>query len=262
MPSQHQTDDHILTQYLLGELAEEETERLDEMSIVDDEVAWRLRSVENDLVDAYVRGKLSGETLERFKSSYLSTPQRRKRVILANALLSIERQSTPAAPPLRWWAIAAAALLIVASLAFVFTSRRRSIPPHSNVAQTVVTKPAIRNVAPIAPAASFVLLPPTRAVSAIQSLDIPTNAQRVDLEMRLESNDYPSYQASLRDLVANEIIWKSAPLTASAGSHPGVSIQLPRSILRQQNYSVELAGLPPGQSAELIGSYAFRVAVN
>jgi hypothetical protein len=262
MPSQHQTDDHILTQYLLGQLPEEETERMDEMSIADDEVAWRLRAVENDLVDAYVRGKLSGETLERFKSSYLSTPQRRKRVILANALFSIERQNAPAARPLRWWAIAAAALLIVVSLAFVFTPRRRTIPPHNEVAAQTATKPAIRDLAPIAPAASFVLLPPTRAVSAIPSIEIPRRAQRVEVQMRLESNDFPSYQASLRDLVTSEIIWKSTPLTAAAGSHPTVSIQLPASILKQQNYSVELAGLPPGRSAELMGSYAFRVVFN
>ena len=51
-------DDRALTRYLLGQLAGEEADRLDELAIVDDEVAWRVREIENDLVDAYVRRML------------------------------------------------------------------------------------------------------------------------------------------------------------------------------------------------------------
>ncbi len=40
--------DLLLTGYLLGTLSEEETERLDEFSISDDEFAMRLSTVEND----------------------------------------------------------------------------------------------------------------------------------------------------------------------------------------------------------------------
>lgn len=79
--------DQLLTQYLLGSLPEEETERLDELSIADDELAVRLSEVENDLVDAYVRGELSGQALEQFKSSYLLSPKRREKVRFAQALL-------------------------------------------------------------------------------------------------------------------------------------------------------------------------------
>ena len=56
----------------------EDAERLDEASIVDDEIAARLRMVEHDLVDAYVRGRLTGDTLARFESHYLASPRRRE----------------------------------------------------------------------------------------------------------------------------------------------------------------------------------------
>ncbi len=52
-------NDQVLIRYLLGSLSEEEAERLDELGIADDAFAWRLRAVENDLVDGYVRGELS-----------------------------------------------------------------------------------------------------------------------------------------------------------------------------------------------------------
>jgi len=54
-------DDEQLTRYLLGLLPREQAERIDEAGIVDDAVAARLRTVEHDLVDAYVRGALSRE---------------------------------------------------------------------------------------------------------------------------------------------------------------------------------------------------------
>jgi hypothetical protein len=92
-------DDQLLTRYLLGALPAEQTERLDELSIVDDELAARLGAVEYDLVDAYVRGETTGEDLARFESFYLSSEKRREKVQFARALLERER-GTAAAPAL------------------------------------------------------------------------------------------------------------------------------------------------------------------
>src|SRR5215472_17957680 len=90
-------DDQLLILYLLGELPAEETERLDELSIADEEVAARLSGVENDLVDAYVRAETKGENRARFESFYLSSAKRREKVQFARALL--ERESGTAAAP-------------------------------------------------------------------------------------------------------------------------------------------------------------------
>ena len=49
--------------YLLGQLPESETERLDELTITDDQCAERVRAVEHDLVDAFARGELAGVVL-------------------------------------------------------------------------------------------------------------------------------------------------------------------------------------------------------
>src|SRR5262249_45624124 len=89
-------DDQTLTRYLLGALPPEEAERLDELSIADDEMAARLADVENDLVDAYVRGEVTGEKLQRFESAYLRSPRRREKVQLAQALLARERRAATA----------------------------------------------------------------------------------------------------------------------------------------------------------------------
>lgn len=90
-------DDQLLTRYLLGALPAAETERLDELSITDEEMAARLSAVEYDLVDAYVRGEARGEDLARFESFYLSSAKRREKVQLARAFWERESGTATAA---------------------------------------------------------------------------------------------------------------------------------------------------------------------
>ena len=85
----HEYDEQLITRYLLGAVSGEEAERLDELSISDDEFAWGLNAIENDLVDGYARGELSGDTLERFKKFYLSSPKRLEKVEFAKTLLRL-----------------------------------------------------------------------------------------------------------------------------------------------------------------------------
>jgi hypothetical protein len=94
---QQRFDDEILIRYLLGSLPEEESGQLDELSIADDAFAWRLSVVENDLVDSYVRGELSGDNLQQFKRSYLSTPKRLQKLEFAEALSSFNAKTATAA---------------------------------------------------------------------------------------------------------------------------------------------------------------------
>jgi|KBSSwiStaDraftv2_1062776.scaffolds.fasta_scaffold800476_2 hypothetical protein len=75
--------------YLLGSLQEEDTELLEELFFVNADVASLLCIVEDDLVDAYVRGGLTGEVLAGFESFYLASPRRCARVSFAAQFLRI-----------------------------------------------------------------------------------------------------------------------------------------------------------------------------
>jgi len=92
--------DQQLVHYLLGLLPENETDLLDEDSIVDDEVAARLCGVEHDLVDAYVMGTLDQITRQHFEASYLKSPRRRTQVKFARRFLTaVDRASSAASAP-------------------------------------------------------------------------------------------------------------------------------------------------------------------
>jgi hypothetical protein len=93
---QQRFDDEMLIRYLLGSLPEEEAGQLDELSIADDAFAWRLSVAENDLVDSYVHGELSGDNLRQFKKFYLSTPKRLQKLEFAETLSSFNAKTASA----------------------------------------------------------------------------------------------------------------------------------------------------------------------
>jgi hypothetical protein len=137
MPVPQSTDDdRHLTRYLLGQLAEDDADRLDELAVVDDDMAWRVRVVENDLVDAYVRGVLDAKSRQQFEAHYLASPKRRAKVRFAERFAravdaskgpAAERQPeetrgwlerlVPRSAPIGGWGFAygAAALLLIVS---------------------------------------------------------------------------------------------------------------------------------------------------
>ena len=80
-------DFEVITDYLLKALPAEELERLDELSVTDDEFVDELRMVENELIDSYVCGNLTGKRLEQFKAAYLYGAEGRqaaRRFVLSN----------------------------------------------------------------------------------------------------------------------------------------------------------------------------------
>ncbi len=82
-----QTDrnERVIRRYLLGELPEEDQTQLEEQYFADDNLYLELQTIERDLIDSYVRGKLSSADHKRFESHFLLSPQRRQRVEFARA---------------------------------------------------------------------------------------------------------------------------------------------------------------------------------
>src|ERR1700738_821683 len=136
-------EDQYLIRYLVGDLPAEEAERLDQLSIANDDFAWSLREIENDLVDAYVRSQLSCEALKQFKSFYMASPKRRQKVQFAEGLRQLqvtkatageaaEKSSKSRAPfwgtfPLRMphFGISLAALVMLLSAGYLLVQNAR-----------------------------------------------------------------------------------------------------------------------------------------
>jgi hypothetical protein len=88
-----------MKQFLYGELSEEESHAIEERLFVDGEFFYELKGLENDLVDKYVQGKLSGEDFKRFEKSLTKSEARIAQVKNARALQRYIAEQKNAASP-------------------------------------------------------------------------------------------------------------------------------------------------------------------
>lgn len=298
VPNESGYRDQELAQYILGQLPADDTERLDEASIVDDDVATRLRLVEQDLVDTYVRGGLTGDALKAFETHYLASARRRnltefaRRFVPAVNRVAESARSGPTETR-RWrvpvWllGVAAALLLVVSSGLLIQTvrlsrdltvareeqsrvgQRSRELERQLADARTANTSAArdlanareATNIAPSVPAIALLLLPQTRSIGDLPTLTLPAGADRVGFQLRLESNDFPRYQVGLRDPAVNQVIWRSGWIGAEASDNQAsLRVDVPARLLRLQHYSLEVSGRTTAGAGEVVTSYAFEVA--
>jgi hypothetical protein len=276
-------DEQLMTDFLLGNLPEEEIERLDEMSLADDDFANRLQAVDNDLVDAYVRGELSGTSLSRFKSNYLRSAKRRETVEFAETLQKQLNKPSHVKRPLEFqatqrakfiWLAVAAAVVIVSFLGYLAfenirlqdqvrelqaekeSSREREQQLQKQIAE-LKQPPGISKSEDVKLMA-FVLLPQTRGINKIPVISLPSDTDYLALTLKMEINDFPDYMAKLKDPATNELIWRSGNLKADKDNL--VEISVPATAFKSQNYFLELTGISKSGAAEVVSSYPFRIA--
>ncbi|MEO7134258.1 MAG: hypothetical protein ABI024_08555 [Vicinamibacterales bacterium] len=275
--------------YLLGQLPEPETERLDELSVTDDECAERIRAVEHDLVDAFARGELHGMVLEQFRSTYLTTPQRREATRFAHALQSLGehsgrgssaqadgRPTMPVRETRRWrelLPLAAAVLLATASAWLMLdnrtlrervTSAERARDRQLRVAEaprTTDTAPPSAGPGPSVPAmAMLVLTPQLRSGSQLPTVALAGGTGDLAVQLDLEPVDFPAYEAALLTPTGGQILWRSDRLIArTAGDRKRIALGLPAAILRPQAYLIRVSGVPARGASEIVGEYRFAV---
>jgi len=290
--------DDRLTRYLLGQLTEADTEQLDELSVVDDEFAARLRVAETDLIDAYVRRTLTGELLERFESRYLASPKRRARVAFAKRFVSAvdaaaEAQTT-AAPSHRFdmqrarnrmvpWVFAAAAALTLATGTLFVRNQRLSRDVQSAVAQMVAAnrradslkdqltqqrsaaetaRQALTGARTTATANEFalVLLPETRGTGPVPIVAVRRDAAVLTLDLRIDTAASASYDVALKDPASDRIVWRGRVVSAPGTRPPRlVSVRIPAHLLKAQHYALELFDAPHGGPGAFLAGYAFEV---
>ena len=82
-------NDQTIIQYLLNDLPEEDGMRLEEVYLGDESLYERLRALEEELIEDYVKGYLSGRERELFERHYLASEQRRARIETARQLVQV-----------------------------------------------------------------------------------------------------------------------------------------------------------------------------
>jgi len=245
------SDDNLLRAYLLGRLATESQERVDQRLFSDDRIFWEhLCLVEEELIDQYVRGELDGEDAARFERDFLVTDERRAKLDLARALKAYaeRRQESrrrawdwlrgPVASPA--WALAVAATVLLALPAVVWRVAA-SRGPHGEVSAWV-SPGLVRDVG-----------------GELTRVTLPPGCQLVRLQLDPGLAERPAYRATLHN-VAGEELWSRDKLRAApVEGKAAVTLTLPCELLAADDYYVRLQGVSPGADPEPLDRYDFRV---
>jgi hypothetical protein len=290
------TNDQLI-RYLLGALPAGEMDRLDELSVVDDELADRLRVLEDELVDAYASGALTGERLASFESFYLGSPLRRRKAEFARSLKAtvnkisqrratvhqlntttrvMNRSGVP-------WSRAVAAVLVLTTgvllshtvrlrrelrvaeeQAAATTQRFQAVTTEleSQRQATAIAAQALADAQAARPAATvaLVLRPETRGIGPTSIISIAAGSATAPIDLQIGSADRALYEVALTDPATNQVVWRSPTLTAQRERHPPVvSVVIPAAVLKSQHYALDVFELKQGSPPEFVGSYAFEV---
>ncbi len=108
--------------------------------------------------------------------------------------------------------------------------------------------------------ASFLLLPSLRGGSKIQSLSLSEKITDAAIQLKLETDDYPSYRVNLIDPSSGKTLWRSETIKAkSKGANKQLNVGFPAKLLKSQIYTLQISGISADGKSEIISDYPFRV---
>lgn len=286
-----------LTGYLLGNLSEEERERVEREYLAGEDVWRELCATEDELIEAYVRGRLSGEEKIKFENRFLATPAKRSRVAVAQMLLDpalrrefvgepdeksplpIVRRSRFIGVPAIAFSLAAM-LALAAGLVWVALQNRQM---HSQLAQAramqqqqqrelealrqqIASRPPEGSVAVDAgaqPTISLLLEPDLGRRGGGDSgniLPIPSVPSDVVLALDLRRDDVAGYEVAVQTPEGREI-QRVAGLRSqpSQGGGRVVALKLPSRLLPRGVYLATLFRADAQGRRTTVDSYSFSV---
>jgi len=271
MSTEGERDDNLLRRYLLGDrMAEAEQERIERSYFESDQNFDRLLEVEDDLIDNYIRGRLSPRESAQFERHFLAAQRRRDRYEAMRAIAASFFRGGPRShhsllkgfidffamqsPTARTAMAASGAVAIVAfGLLGVGYVRlwRDSVNARALLARS--------RQAPAPAVLAFTLRPGLLRSGAGVGNQIRVAPDVEWLVLRLETpalREYSWFAASLSTAPGEEVLRQNRLLPAG----DVIDLRIPAGVLTAgQDYAISLAGFEPDGRHVDLQSYTFHV---
>ena len=111
---------------------------------------------------------------------------------------------------------------------------------------------------PFVPASIFLFPTSSRGPGNRDVLTVPSDATTIQLKLVLESDDYASYEATVKTPDDREILKRRVKPTRS-GQARIIALQFPARLLNSGEYAVTVRGLTPSGTYEPVADYPVRV---
>jgi anti-sigma factor RsiW len=215
--------------YLLHEMPEDEREAFGERWFTDPELSEDLRMTEADLLDAYVRGKVSAERRKKIERWLLGSPTQGQKLDFARALAKVVPDTAPRRIPWALLGAVAAGLALLASLAMLMVHNRQL---ESELARVEAQGRALVQARPTGAVYAIFLPADTLRSGAGISVSLPQGADVVHLQLGLETGQQRDFDSAVVS-VSGRAVWRQQPVSAA-------SLWIPAKLLGPGNYTVRL----------------------
>ena len=267
-------DKDDMKKYLLGTLDGDRKSQLEERILSEPNVYEELLVTEEELIDQYVAGSLTGIEHLQFETNFLVTSERQKHLRFARllkryvnshaVLVALEEPSfvahqyeVPAAAkssssfsgarltrrPMLGLSVALAAFAVIL---FLTWHVRKGAEHIDNTSASVAA------VVPLTPGS-------TRSSGAtVTRVQVPPKGSEVKLELQIAHPGYPHYKSEL--LRENKSLKTISGLKVEAkGEQHVVPLTIPAELLSPGDYQVRLSGVLDSGADEFIDNFSFRV---
>jgi len=253
--------DALLRQFLLGQVDDQERQRLESMFVTGALSRERVMAAEQHLMDDFLDDSLTPENRKRFLAQYGETPAEQRKLRIAQSIhdwAGAEANAVAAAAGSRWsrlfgrvWLkpafvvpIAAVVLIaiifIVATLRNSWEQRNRYLAMQQELVR--LNSPSMLGESSV-PA---VTLTPgaVRSAEAEKEVTAPANAEFVELRLVwTQAERFPSYVATIRRFEEDES-FTIPNLQLDSGNV--IRLRLPPHLLTRGLYQIEVGGVDAG----------------
>ena len=275
----NEDDKNKLADYLLGRLPEEEEVRLENGYLAVEGAQERLLVVEDELVEAYARGRLSSDERDLMERRLLASAEGRRKLEVAEALIRIAEESAaypepaPVAiknripprtgifqPVFLRLALVAAALILIAGIWSIHRWQAQHVAVRDSGEMPQARQDGSGSEAarsPEAPplVASIVLSPGlSRGGGSTETLRIVPGISTVKITVVLESRSRRLYRVELRGPGEDKRSSTAATIPVSGDK---IVWQLPASRFENGEYTLWM--MNPGDKEKILGESSFTV---
>lgn len=267
-----------LRQFLLGNVDEEERERLESLFITDSVVRERILAAEQDLIDDYLDGSLTSADKQNFIQVYADTPEQKRKLRIATSIKdwAIAQGNVSVSPePVRasFWsrvrdvmwpkpavAIPIAAMAMVGVIALALWLNSRMERQHSQLAiQEEVVKLNVPSSLNQIPKMSLELRPGSfRGGETQNELVIRPDSGVAELRLIwIHPERYPRYTAVVSRVSGSKLV--TVPDLKAEADGKSIRLRLPDRLLTTGEYQIKLTGTADNGTEGLNEEYRFRV---
>ena len=269
--------DASLREFLLGKLADEELERVENLYLTDSQTRERVLALEQDLIEDCLENSLSEEDKERFLSRYAKTDEQRRKLRITKSIKNwavteaTATQATAATKVSLWTRLRlkpivvvpiAVAIALAVVLAIVWLNSRIEKKKHFAVEQELALLNSPAGLREFPPQMIPLELRPITVRGAETPTEVNSRSENRIVELFLPwipKERYPAYRAEVRPPGDGEPFTIPNLQAENDDGAYKIRLRLPPHILRPGSYRIQLTGISNDGSASPPEEYWFSM---